>query len=237
MRGPDERQENMLLGVTPDDLVPIGHPIRRIREIADAALTELSPTFTPMYAPRGRRSVPPEHLLKGTLLMALYSLRSEWQFCERLNYDLLFKWFLGLNISDPALDHTTFSKNPQRLLKHAAAEQFLAAVTQEAQRHQPISEEHFTVDGTLLQALASLKSVRPRDGAIHTHRAAGRIQTWTSAGSSARTRRTSRGPTLRPGWHAKGRPSRRACATRGTGSSSTSTSTMRPARQSVTPLL
>jgi transposase len=153
----------MLLAVTPEDLVPVDHPIRRIREIADAALTELSATFTAMYAPNGRHSVPPEHLLKGTLLMALYSMRSERQFCERLQYDLLFKWFLGLNISDRAFDHATFSKNRERLLKHAVAEQFLAAVTQEAQRRQLISDDHFTVDGTLLQAWASLKSVGPRD--------------------------------------------------------------------------
>jgi transposase len=163
MRGPQEPQANMLLGVTPDDLVPVDHPIRRIRAIADAALAELSPTFTAMYATKGRRSVPPEHLLKGTLLMALYSMRSERQFCERLQYDLLFKWFLGLNISDRAFDHTTFSKNRKRLLEHAVAAQFLAAVTQEAQRRQLLSDEHFTVDGTLLQAWASLKSVRPRD--------------------------------------------------------------------------
>jgi transposase len=153
----------MLLAVTPEDLVPVDHPIRRIRAIADTALAELSPTFSAMYAPAGRHSVPPEHLLKGTLLMALYSMRSERQFCERLQYDLLFKWFLGLNISDRGFDHATFSKNRVRLLKHAVAEQFLAAVTQEAQRRQLISDDHFTVDGTLLQAWASLKSVRPRD--------------------------------------------------------------------------
>ena len=163
MRGPAEQQADMLLGVTPEDLVPADHPIRRIREIADAALGELSPTFSAMYAPNGRHSVPPEHLLKGTLLMALYSIRSERQFCERLRYDLLFKWFLGLNIADRAFDHATFSKNRDRLLKHAVAEQFLAAVTQEAQRRRLISDDHFTVDGTLLQAWASLKSVRPRD--------------------------------------------------------------------------
>jgi transposase len=163
MRGPQEPQSNMLLAVTPEDLVPVDHPIRRIREIADAALAELSATFTAMYARTGRHSVPPEHLLKGTLLMALYSMRSERQFCERLQYDLLFKWFLGLNISDRAFDHATFSKNRERVLKHAVAEQFLAAVTQEAQRRQLISDEHFTVDGTLLQAWASLKSVGRRD--------------------------------------------------------------------------
>ena len=165
MRGPREHQANMLLGVTPEDLIPVDHPIRRIREVADAALAELSATFSAMYAATGRRSVPPEHLLKGTLLMALYSIRSERQFCERLQYDLLFKWFLGLNITDRAFDHATFSKNRERLLKHAVAEQFLAAVTQEAQRRRLISDDHFTVDGTLLQAWASLKSVRPRDAA------------------------------------------------------------------------
>jgi transposase len=165
MRGPQEPQANMLLAVTPEDLVPMDHPIRRIRAIADAALAELSATFSAMYAATGRHSVPPEHLLKGTLLMALYSIRSERQFCERLQYDLLFKWFLGLNITDRAFDHATFSKNRERLLKHAVAEQFLAAVTQEAQRRRLISDDHFTVDGTLLQAWASLKSVRPRDTA------------------------------------------------------------------------
>lgn len=163
MRGPQEPQSNMLLAVTPEDLVPVDHPIRRIREIAGAALGELSATFTAMYAPNGRRPVPPERLLKGTLPMALYSMRSERQFCERLPYDLLFKWSLGLNISDRAFDHATFPKNRERPLKHAVAEQFLAAVTQEAQRRRLISDERFTVDGTLLQAWASLKSVRPRD--------------------------------------------------------------------------
>ena len=174
MRGPQEPQLNMLLAVTPDDLVPVDHPIRRIREIVDAALTELSATFTAMYATNGRHSVPPEHLLKGTLLMALYSMRSERQFCERLQYDLLFKWFLGLNISDRAFDHATFSKNRERLLKHAVAEQFLAAVTQEAQRRQLISDDHFTVDGTLLQAWASLKSVRPREAGEPPRQGGGR---------------------------------------------------------------
>src|SRR5712691_13024536 len=116
MRGSTEHQANMLLGVTPEDLVPAEHPIRRIRAIADTALAQLSPTFSAMYAPDGRYSVPPEHLLKGTLLMALYSIRSERQFCERLQYDLLFKWFLGLNVSDPAFDATTFSKNRERLM-------------------------------------------------------------------------------------------------------------------------
>ena len=100
MRGNAARQVEMLTAVTPDDLIPQGHPIRRIKPKVDRALAQLSPTFARMYAQNGRASIPPEHLLKAGLLMALYSVRSERQFCERLNYDLLFKWFLDLNIMD-----------------------------------------------------------------------------------------------------------------------------------------
>ena len=163
MRGRTERQAKMLFGVTADDLVPAKHPIRKIRELVDGILDELSPTFAAMYAERGRPSIPPEHLLKGTLLMALYSIRSERQFCERLQYDLLFKCFMDLNLEDPALDASTFSKNRERLLKHDVAGRFMQAVLDEAGRRRLLSEEHFTVDGTLLEAWASLKSFRPRD--------------------------------------------------------------------------
>ena len=164
MRGRTERQAKMLFGVTADDLVPAKHPIRKIRELVDGILDELSPTFAAMYAERGRPSIPPEHLLKGTLLMALYSIRSERQFCERLQYDLLFKWFLDLNIMDPGFDATAFSHNRERLLQHEVASAFLAATVAQARKRRLLSEDHFTVDGTLLQAWASLKSFRPRDG-------------------------------------------------------------------------
>ena len=164
MRGRNERQAEMLLGVTAEDLVPATHPIRRIRTLVDDILKELSPLFSEMYSERGRPSVPPEQLLKATLLMALYSIRSERQFCERLRYDLLFKWFLGLNITDPAFDPTSFSHNRERLLKHEVAEAFLGATVRAARERKLVSEDHFTVDGTLLQAWASLKSFRPRDG-------------------------------------------------------------------------
>lgn len=163
MRGRNERQAKMLLGVTPDDLVPAKHPIRRIRELVDDILDGLSPLFEEMYSDRGRPSIPPEQLLKATLLMAFYSIRSERQFCERLQYDLLFKWFLGLNITDSAFDPTTFTHNRERLLRHEVAEAFLGATVREARSRRLISEDHFTVDGTLLQAWASLKSFRPRD--------------------------------------------------------------------------
>ena len=116
-----------------------------------------------MYSKHGRPSIPPEHLLKASLLIALYSIRSERQFCERLRYDLLFKWFLDLNISDEPFDASTFSKNRERLLAADVARAFFAEVVAEARRRRLLSADHFTVDGTLLEAWASLKSYRPRD--------------------------------------------------------------------------
>jgi transposase len=154
----------MLSAVTADQLVPADHPVRRIKPIVDKALQRLSPIFTQMYAETGRPSIPPEHLLKACLLIALYSVRSERQFCERLRYDLLFKWFLDLNIMDDAFDASTFSKNKERLLEHDVAKELLAEVLEEARRRRLLSEEHFTVDGTLLDAWASLKSFRPKEG-------------------------------------------------------------------------
>ncbi len=162
MRGPTTRQA-AFTAITADQKVPRNHPIRRIKALVEPVLKELSPLFDEMYRLIGRPSIPPEHLLKGTLLMTLYSVRSERQFCERLEYDLLFKWFLDLNIDDPAFDASTFSKNRGRLLEHAVAARFMQAVLEEAGRRRLLSEEHFTVDGTLLEAWASLKSVRPKD--------------------------------------------------------------------------
>jgi transposase len=140
----------------------------------DKALSGLSATFDQMYAEIGRPSIPPEHLLKACLLIALYSIRSERQFCERLQYDLLFKWFLDLNIMDPAFDASTFSKNKERLLRHEVAKGFLGAVLTEARRRKLLSEDHFTVDGTLLEARASLKSFRPKDGDPDSPRGGGK---------------------------------------------------------------
>ena len=165
MRGQAERQSTMLFGMTPDQLVPVDHPIRRIKPIVEQALAHLSPTFTTMYAVGGRPSIPPEHLLKASLLIALYSVRSERQFCERLQYDLLFKWFLDLNITDPAFDASTFAKNRQRLLEHQVTAAFFDAVLDEARTRNLLSDEHFTVDGTLLESWASMKSFRPKSQA------------------------------------------------------------------------
>lgn len=163
MRGDRENQALMLTAITPDHLVPADHPIRLIKPIVDRALTRLSPVFSTMYARVGRPSIPPEHLLKASVLIALFSVRSERQFCEQLRYNLLFKWFLDLNISDPAFDASTFSKNRQRLLEHEVASRFFAEVREEAEARDLLSDDHFSVDGTLLEAWASMKSMRPRD--------------------------------------------------------------------------
>ena len=164
MRGDESRQEWMLQAITPDQLVPADHPIRKLKPIVDRALSSLSPTFNAMYARGGRKSIPPEHLLKASLLIALYSIRSERQFCERLQYDLLFKWFLDLNIEERPFDASTFSKNRERLLRHDVAAAFFDAVLDAARQRGLLADDHFTVDGTLLESWASLKSFRPRDG-------------------------------------------------------------------------
>ena len=127
-------------------------------------LAELDDVFDGMYAVGGRASVPPEVLLKSTVLMAMYSIRSERAFCERLNYDLLFKWFLDMRIDQPAFDATTFTKNRKRLLEHEVADEFFAAVVRQAKLRRYVSSDHFSVDGTLLNAWASHKSFKPKDG-------------------------------------------------------------------------
>lgn len=163
MRGTPDRQLSMLSSLSTEDLIPADHPIRRIRVVVDEVLAELDPVFDAMYADSGRRSVPPESLLKATVLMAMYSMRSERAFCERLNYDMLFKWFLDLPIDAKAFDPTTFTKNRQRLFEHDVADEFFAAVVVQAKLRRYMSSEHFSVDGTLLQAWASNKSFKPND--------------------------------------------------------------------------
>ncbi len=163
MRGNTFEQVPMLSTLTPDQLVPKDHPIRLIKVIVEKALAELSQEFDAMYSKVGRPSVAPERLLKGCLLIAFYSMRSERLFCERLQYDLLFKWFLDMNADDPGFDPTTFSKNRERLIKHKVAQLFFDAVRTEAEQRRLLSDEHFTVDGTLLEAWASVKSFRPND--------------------------------------------------------------------------
>jgi len=165
MRGEVERQRSMLSVVDAEHCVPEDHPIRRIKTLADAELTRLSPTFDAIYAEGGRPSIPPERLLKALLLIALYSVRSERQLCEQLHYNLLFRFFLGLGMHEPIFDASTFAKNKARLLEADVARHFLAGIVDRAKTARLISTEHFTVDGTLIEAWASLKSFRPRDEA------------------------------------------------------------------------
>jgi transposase len=163
MRGRSKKQQSMVTLMTPEQVVPKDHPLRSVKELADDALRELSPVLDEMYARRGRHSIPPEQLLKAMLLMALYSVRSERMFCEQLGYNLLFKWFLDMDMTDEAFNHSSFGKNRDRLLRHDVAGKFLQAVVAQARRAGLMSSEHFSVDGTLIEAWASMKSFRPKD--------------------------------------------------------------------------
>ena len=163
MRGTEKKQTSMLSLRTPEERVAQDHPLRAVKALADEALVELSPVFDAMYSKRGRHSIPPERLLKATLLMALHSVRSERLFCEQLDYNLLYRWFLNMDLDEPSFDHSTFSFNRERLLEHDVAQQFFAAVVSQAQARGLTSSEHFSADGTLIEAWASLKSFRPKD--------------------------------------------------------------------------
>jgi transposase len=163
MRGTDERSGSLFSYVDLEARVPKGHPLRAIREIANGALSELSADFEAMYAPLGRPSIPPEKLLRASLLQAFYTIRSERQLMERLEFDLLFRWFVGLGIDDAVWDHSVFSMNRDRLLEGEIAAKFMAAVLTQSNVRQLLSTDHFSVDGTLVEAWASMKSLKPKN--------------------------------------------------------------------------
>jgi transposase len=160
MRGDDEQQLDAFSYVSSEQRVPQDHPIRPIRAMADEALRELQRKFSKLYAKTGRPSIAPEKLLRALLLQVLYSVRSERMLMEQLNYNLLFRWFVGLNMDDAIWDATVFTKNRQRLLDGDIADAFFAAVLKQARQRALLSDEHFTVDGTLLEAWAGQKSFR-----------------------------------------------------------------------------
>ncbi len=164
MRGGDERTEDLFSYVSCEARVPGDHPLRPIRAMADEALEVLSSEFDGLYSKIGRPSIPPEKLLRALLLQAFYSIRSERQLMEQLDYNLLFRWFVGLSMDAPVWDPTTFSKNRDRLLDGDVARKFLAAVVAQARKRDLLSDDHFSVDGTLIEAWASIKSFRPKDG-------------------------------------------------------------------------
>src|SRR5713101_10200659 len=163
MRGTDRQQSGMFSYISAERRVPEDHPLRAIRAMVDLALHHMGPQFETMYAKVGRPSIPPEKLLRALLLQVLYTVRSERMLMEQLDYNLLFRWFVGLNLDDPVWDATVFTKNRDRLLEAEVAKEFLARVVAHAQAKGWTSDEHFTVDGTLLEAWASVKSFQPKD--------------------------------------------------------------------------
>src|ERR1041385_2556409 len=165
MRGDDEKSGSLFSYVDLEARVRRDHPLRTIREIVNAAVTELDGDFAVLYRPGfGRPSIAPERLLRAMLLQAFYGIRSERQLMERLEFDLLFRWFVGLGVDDPVWDHSTFTKNRDRLLEGEIAAKFLAAVLAQPKVKKLISSDHFSVDGTLIEAWASIKSFRRKDG-------------------------------------------------------------------------
>jgi transposase len=163
MRGTDLRQGGVFSYVSLEERIPKDHPLRRVREMVDLALAELSPDFEAMYSKIGRPSIPPEKLLRALLLQVLYTIRSERMLMEQLDYNLLFRWFVGLEMDDGVWVSTVFTKNRDRLLEGDIARAFLARVLEQAKKHQFLSDEHFTVDGTLVEAWAGQKSFRPKE--------------------------------------------------------------------------
>jgi transposase len=164
LRGEDTSNHTLFSYLRTDNRIPSNHPLRLIRRIADAALTALSDHFDAVYATEGRPSIPPERLLRALLIQAFYSVRSERQLMEQLNYNLLFRGFVGLSVDDPVWDPSTFSKNHERVLNEDFAACFLDAVSNADKVKGLVSSEHFSVDGTLIQAWASMKSFRRKDG-------------------------------------------------------------------------
>jgi transposase len=163
MRGFEQQSDALFVYISPESFVPQDHPLRPIRQMVDLALEDLSPVFCQMYSHTGRPSVPPEQLLKAMLLQVLYSIPSNIKLVEQIHFSILFRWFLGLGLDEPVWDHSSFSKNQERLIETDVAAQFLAAILEQATSKKLLSKDHFSVDGTLIQAWASIKSFKPKD--------------------------------------------------------------------------
>jgi transposase len=164
MRGADVTQEGLFVTRKTADFVPAGHPLLAIRDIVNTALRDMDVLFESIYDDRGRYSVPPEWLLRGLVLQTLYGIRSERLLCEQLGYNMLYRWFVGLSMDDAAWDHSTYTKNRDRLIEHEVVRGLFGRVMQQAKDARLLSDEHFSVDGTLIRAWASHKSFVPKDG-------------------------------------------------------------------------
>jgi len=164
MRGHVDPQGPLFSYFSVEERVPADHPLRRVKAQADAVLARMNAAFDRIYADCGRPSVAPERLLKASVLIALYSVRSDRLFCEMLDYNMLFRWFLDMALEEASFDHSTFSKNRQRLIEHEIAKDFFVGVVDQAKASRLLSDEHFTVDGTLIESWASFKSLKRKDG-------------------------------------------------------------------------
>jgi transposase len=164
MRGHVDPQSHLFSYFSPEERVPAGHPLRSIKAYTESALKQIRPLLDGLYSEIGRPSIPPERLLKAQLLIALYSVRSDRLFCETLDYNILFRWFLDMSLQEASFDASTFSKNRERLAREDVALKFFDAVVREARRLELLSDEHFSVDGTLIEAWASMKSYQRKDG-------------------------------------------------------------------------
>ena len=163
MRGSQNSQQSLFSYICLEQRIPDGHPLRDIRKMVDEAFGQMHQRFSDLYSHTGRPSIPPEYLLRASLLQIFYTIRSERLLMEQLDYNMLYRWFVGLSMDDPVWDHSVFSKNRDRLLNTDTASVFFATIRDQAKRKGLISNEHFTVDGTLLEAWASMKSFRPKD--------------------------------------------------------------------------
>jgi transposase len=208
MRGDDRRPDAMFSYVSAEERIPQDHPLRAIRVLVDEILREMSQEFSRLYATTGRPSIPPERLLRAQLLQIFYSIRSERLLMEQLQYNILFRWFVGLSMDDAVWTPTVFTKNRDRLLNDVMAGRFFARVVAKAQPY--MSDEHFTVDGTLIEAWASQKSFQPKDGPPSD--GGGR----TSTGRRAETTHTHRRPIRTRSCIARPRTARRGCPISGT---------------------
>jgi transposase len=195
MRGIDYQQSDIFSYLSPEQRVRKDHPLRSVRLMTEEIFRNMSPLFDAMYAERGRPSIAPEKLLRAQLLRMLYSVRSERLLMEEIDYSILYRWFVGLNLDDSVWDATTFTKNRDRLLEGAVAKEFLAQVVERARLGGLVSDEHFTVDGTLLEARASLKSFQPKTRKALVHRTIRVIRRWTFMARSGPTTRMSPPPT------------------------------------------
>ena len=194
MRGDDNQQEGMFSYVSPEKRVPTDHPLRPIRKMVDEILKEMSPQFAKLYSDVGRPSIAPERLFRSLLLQIFYSVRSERMLIEQLQYNLLFRWFVGMEMDEAVWNHAVYSKNRERLLNEEVAETFFQRVLDRARPF--MSDEHFTVDGTLIEAWASHKSFRPKDG---TGQPPDREATSILKGRSERTKPMNPAPIPMPG--------------------------------------